>query len=107
MSALRLTFLGLAVLGAAAPMAHLLPFLAENGWSIPAMIDGWTANGAATGLAWDLVIAALALTAWILAECRARDDRLALLAIPATFLVGVSFGLPLYLFLRTRPMERR
>ncbi|HSG36474.1 MAG TPA: DUF2834 domain-containing protein, partial [Paracoccaceae bacterium] len=29
---------------------------------------------------------------------------IALLAIPATFLIGVSCGLPLFLFLRTRPI---
>ena len=106
MSALRLTYLALAILGAALPMAQLIPWLAERGWSVPRMLDAWSANGAVSGLAWDLVLSALALTVWVLAEARARDDRLCLIAIPATFLIGVSCGLPLYLFLRTRPMER-
>ena len=33
-----------------------------------------------------------------------RRNWSALVAIPATFLIGVSCGLPLYLFLRTRPV---
>ena len=106
MSALRLAYLALAALGAAWPMSEFLPWLAANDWSVPAMLDAWTANGAVAGLTADLTVSALALTLWILAEARARDDALCLLAIPATFLVGVSFGLPLHLFLRTRPMER-
>ena len=50
-----------------------------------------------------VAIAAIALTVWVLAETISRRDWLGLVAIPATFLIGVSFGLPLYLFLRSRP----
>ena len=49
-----------------------------------------------------LVIAAIALTIWIIAETRVRKNWSALIAIPATYCIGVSCGLPLYLFLRTR-----
>jgi hypothetical protein len=67
------------------------------------MVTAWHANAATTGLVWDLTIAAAALTVFILAEVRARRDWLGLVAIPATFCIGVSCGLPLYLFLRSRP----
>ena len=50
------------------------------------------------------MISAIALTVWIVTDCRARGARLGLLAIPATFCIGVSCGLPLYLFLRARPV---
>ena len=78
--------------------------LAANGVSLSGMIDAWHANAATSGLVWDLTIAAIALTIWILAEVRARRNWSALIAIPATFCIGVSCGLPLYLFLRTRPV---
>ena len=55
-----------------------------------------------TGLTWDLTIAALALTFWVLTEAVPRRNWLSLLAIPATFCIGVSCGLPLYLLLRQR-----
>ncbi len=104
MSVLRLAYLGLAIWGAAHPMFHLLPWLAGNGFSPAALFAAWQANGAVAGLFWDLSISALALTLWILAEVSVRRNWSALWAIPATFLIGVSCGLPLYLFLRTRPV---
>ena len=41
---------------------------------------------------------------FIVSEVSVRRNWIALIAIPATFGVGVSFGLPLYLFLRSRPV---
>ena len=74
----------------------------ETGVSLRALVDSWHVNAGSTGLVWDLTIAAIALTVWIVAETRVRRNWWALVAIPATFGIGVSCGLPLYLFLRTR-----
>ncbi|MDA0901664.1 MAG: DUF2834 domain-containing protein, partial [Proteobacteria bacterium] len=49
-----------------------------------------------------LTIAAVTLTVWILVEGIARRDWVSLLAIPAIYGIGISCGLPLYLFLRSR-----
>jgi hypothetical protein len=65
------------------------------------LIDAWYVNASTTGLTWDLTIAAIALTVWILAEAISRRAWWHLVAIPATFCIGVSCGLPLYLFLRS------
>jgi hypothetical protein len=69
------------------------------------MIDAWYVNAATSGLVWDLTIAAITLTIWVLAEVTVRRNWIALLAIPATFCIGVSCGLPLYLFLRAKPIR--
>jgi len=45
------------------------------------------------------------LTVWIIAEVSVRRNWRALIAIPATFCIGVSCGLPLYLFLRSAPVR--
>ena len=103
MSKLRITYLLLAILGALLPMSYLAPWIVENGLSIGGLITAWQQNAAATGLFWDLVISAIALTIWVLADTLPRHNRLPLLAIPATFLIGVSCGLPLFLYLRTGP----
>lgn len=105
MPPLRWIYLGLALWGAVHPMAHFLPFLAANGWRPGALVEAWFATGATAGLAWDLAIASVALTVFVLAETAVRRNWEALLAIPATFLIGVSCGLPLYLYLRTRPLR--
>ena len=102
MSPLRMIYLVLAVWGAVQPTRWFLVWADQSGWGLQTLLDGWHANAATTGLVWDLTIAAIALTIWILAETRVRRNWVALLAIPATFFIGVSCGLPLYLFLRTR-----
>lgn len=104
MSPLRLIYLGLAIWGAIHPMYYFLGYMRETGTGLSGLIDAWYVNASTTGLTWDLTIAAIALTVWIVAEVSVRRNWLALIAIPATFGIGVSCGLPLYLFLRTRPI---
>lgn len=104
MLAERVVYLILTVIGAILPMFYFIRWLAENGWSLYALGQAWWVSDATTGMLYDLLIAAIALTAFILIEYRVRKDRLALIAIPATFCIGVSCGLPLYLFLRSRQL---
>ena len=104
MSPLRAFYLGLAVWGTIHPMYYFVSWFNENSWSIMAMVDAWHVNNATSGLVWDLTVAAVALTVFIIAEVATRRNWIALVAIPATFCIGVSCGLPLYLFLRSRPV---
>lgn len=104
MSALRKIYLGLAIWGAIHPMYYFMKWQIANDWDWGGMIDAWYVNDSATGLTWDLTIAAITLTIWIVSETWVRKNWLALLAVPATFGIGLSCGLPLYLFLRTRPV---
>ncbi len=103
MTPLRLVFLALTVWGAIHPMSWFLAYMRETGTGLSGLIDAWYVNASTTGLTWDLIISAIALTVWILGESVPRRDWLALVAIPATYCIGVSCGLPLYLFLRSRP----
>ncbi|AXI56178.1 hypothetical protein SuNHUV7_18320 (plasmid) [Pseudoseohaeicola sp. NH-UV-7] len=105
MSPLRMVYLALAVWGAIHPMYYFVQWFMANGFDIMAMVDAWHVNAASSGLVWDLTIAAITLTIWIVAEVAVRRNWSGLLAIPATFCIGVSCGLPLYLFLRTRPID--
>lgn len=97
-------YLALAVWGTIHPMSWFIAWFNENGYSLSGMIEAWHVNAATSGLVWDLTVAAVALTVWIIAEVWVRKNWSALVAIPATFCIGVSCGLPLYLFLRTRPV---
>ncbi len=103
MARIRLVYLGLAVWGAIHPMWWFLAYMRETGTGLAGLIDAWYVNASTTGLTWDLTIAAITLTVWIIAETVSRKRWLGLIAIPATFCIGVSCGLPLYLFLRSRP----
>jgi hypothetical protein len=102
MPKLRLLWLALALWGAIHPMYWFVTYMMETGTGLSGLIDAWYVNASTTGLTWDLTIAAIALTAWVIAETARSRDWLRLLAIPATFCIGVSCGLPLYLYLRDR-----
>ena len=105
MTPLRIVWLALALWGAVHPMYWFLRHMSETGTGLGGLIDAWYVNASTTGLTWDLTIAAIALTVWIVAETAVRRNWEALVAIPATFCIGVSCGLPLYLFLRSRPVR--
>ena len=102
---MRFVFLALAIWGTIHPMSYFIAWFQENSWSIMAMVDAWHVNDATSGLVWDLTVAAVALTVWVVWESVTDRDWLGLIAIPATFCIGVSCGLPLYLFLRTRGLD--
>lgn len=104
---MRLIYLFLAIWGAIHPMSYFLSWFRTEGFSIMGMVDAWHANAASSGLVWDLTIAAIALTLWIISEVRKTRNLLSLAAIPATFLIGVSCGLPLYLLMRDRVVYTR
>lgn len=98
-------YLLLAIWGAAHPMYYFLQWFSVNGYELAPMLQAWNVSTATRGLVWDLTIAAIALTVFIVAEVAVRRNWIALIAIPATFCIGVSCGLPLYLFLRSRPVR--
>lgn len=104
MSFLRMTYLALAVWGAIHPMYYFISWFNENGYDLAAMAKAWNVNAASSGLVWDLTISAIVLTIFIISEVAVRRNWLGLVAIPATFCIGVSCGLPLYLFIRSRPV---
>ncbi|TRD23277.1 DUF2834 domain-containing protein [Palleronia caenipelagi] len=100
---MRHIFLLLAIWGAIHPMYWFLSYMSA-GNSLADLIDAWYVNASTTGLVWDLTISAIALTLFVLWEAVSTRDWLRLIAIPATFCIGVSCGLPLYIWLRTRPV---
>lgn len=97
---MRWLFAALAVWGAIHPMYYFITWFQANTWDIMAMVDAWHVNAASSGLVWDLTIAAIALTIWVIYEAMQTRQWLRLIAIPATFCIGVSCGLPLYVFIR-------
>lgn len=104
MSFLRMTYLALAVWGAIHPMYYFISWFNEHGYDLGQMAKAWNVNAASSGLVWDLTISAIVLTIFIISEVSVRRNWLGLVAIPATFCIGVSCGLPLYLFIRSRPV---
>lgn len=103
MSAIRVVYLVLAVIGTVLPMYYFISWFEEYGYDLGAMVDAWNVNDAATGLVYDLTVSFAALVIWIVYETVRSGRWLNLIAVPASLCIGVSCGLPLYLFLRSRP----
>ncbi|MBL1434976.1 MAG: DUF2834 domain-containing protein [Rhodobacteraceae bacterium] len=101
MSKLRLFYLAMSIIGAIVPLFFMLGWV-QNGGALMGLLAAWTENGASTGLLWDLIISAIVFSIFALTECIARRDYFPLVALPAMVMIGLSCGLPLYLFLRTR-----
>ena len=99
---MRYVFLLLAIVGTVLPMYYFVSWFEEFGYDLGAMVEAWNVNDATTGLVYDLTVAAVTLLIWIIYETVTTKRWLNLVAIPATFCIGVSCGLPLYLWLRSR-----
>lgn len=99
-------YLLLAAVGAIVPLYHFMIWFEANGVSLPGLIEAWSMNAAAEGLLYDLVIAAVALIAAVIVDVARRGLSGVLLVIPATLFIGVSCGLPLYLFYRHRIRDK-
>ena len=96
-------YIALAIWGAVHPMWYFITWFRVEGFNLRLLIEAWHVNVASSGLVWDLTIAAITLTFWILYEVFKTRNFGYLIAILATFGIGVSCGLPLYLYLRGQP----
>lgn len=100
-------YLLLTLLGIALPYGAFLPWILNHGLDIPLLFEQALANPISI-FAWlDVVVSALALIAFILVESKRAQVRNSWLAILGTLTVGVSCGLPLFLYLRERALPPR
>ena len=86
----------------------LLRFIAENGFSIELLIQQGFANYAASAFATDLLISALVFLCFTFFELKRLGlsrSRL-IIYIAATFGIGLSCGLPLFLYFRIKRVDR-
>ena len=95
----------LALLGAIVPFIFFIEFIQQNGLDLVAFSEAAYDNGAAAGLTSDLLISSVVF--WIAAIELWRRDRgpAPWVFILVNLVIGLSFALPLYLFVRhlTRP----
>jgi len=96
--------LTLTVIGFIVPNVCVVLFLADEGLDLGRYFSLWFASVPSTQLLLDLGIAALAFLVWAAAEARRVTIERWWLCIPATFLVGLCFGLPLFLWMRERAL---
>lgn len=95
-------YLVLTLLGTLLPYGALVPWVIANGLDLPLLLSEATANPIST-VAWlDVVVAAVALIGFILIDGHRQQIKFRTLAVIGTLTVGVSCGLPLYLYLKEK-----
>ncbi|HEX8119791.1 MAG TPA: DUF2834 domain-containing protein [Solirubrobacteraceae bacterium] len=98
--------LALTVVGFLVPNAMVVAFVIDHGVDVGEYLEAWFDSLPAAQLAADLSIAFLAFALWAAWEGRRLRMRTWWVPIPASLLVGLCFGLPLFLLLREREVGR-
>jgi hypothetical protein len=98
-------YLGLCVAGTVLPYSQLLPFLREHGLDLRLFFEQLFANRISGFFAMDVIVSALVLWVLVLVEGRRAGVRHLWAPIAASLAVGVSLGLPLFLYQRERRIE--
>jgi lysylphosphatidylglycerol synthetase-like protein (DUF2156 family) len=97
-------YLALAVLGAALPLSQLFPFLAAHGLDVPLLHRQLFSNHVSAFFGLDVIVSAFALFLFVGVEGRRQRMKNLWVYVLCTLLVGVSLGLPLFLFFRERKL---
>jgi hypothetical protein len=92
----------LAVIGAVLPLGRFIPWLAEHGPDLPLFFKELFSTRVGGFFGMDVLLSAVTLVVFIRREGKRAKMRLLWLPVAATCLVGVSCGLPLFLYLRER-----
>jgi hypothetical protein len=94
------------VLGLLLPYSQFVPWLLEHGLNVALFCRELFANRISAFFAIDVIVSAIVLIWFIQDEGKRLRVRLLWLPTVGTLVVGVSFGLPLFLFLRQMTLDR-
>jgi hypothetical protein len=94
------------VLGLILPYSQLVPWLLEHGLNITLFYRELFANRISAFFAMDVIVSAIVLIWFIQSEGKRLRVRLLWMPTVGTLVAGVSFGFPLFLFLRQMALDR-
>jgi uncharacterized protein DUF2834 len=100
-------YLILCAVGCILPYSQLLPWLFEHGLNLALFCRELFANRVSAFFALDVIVSAIALIWFIQSDGKRLRIRFLWLPTIGTLIVGVSFGLPLFLYLRQSMLDRR
>lgn len=105
MSGSKNFYLAMMIIGTVVPWYFFSGFIAENGAGLAGFADALYMNGAAGGAVSDLLLSSAVFWVWSFADARKHGVGNWWLVIPATLAVGLSLGMPLYLWMRARAKQ--
>jgi hypothetical protein len=100
-------YLALSVAGTVLPLWQFVPFVRDHGLDPGLFFQQLFANPVSGFFGLDVIVSSVVL--WVLVAVEGRRARVPHLWAPiaASLAVGVSLGLPLFLYLRERRLEAR
>ena len=98
-------YLGLCVLGTILPYSQFIPFVREHGLDARLFVEQLFATRIGGFFGMDVIVSSLVLWVFVFAEGRRLRIRHLWAPIVANLAVGVSLGLPLFLYLRERRLQ--
>jgi hypothetical protein len=98
-------YLFLAALGAALPYSQFVPWVMENGLQLGLLVRQLFANRVGGFFGLDVLVSAVVLVRFVRVEGKRLRVRHLWLPIVGLCTVGVSFALPLFLYLRESVLE--
>ena len=102
----RWVYLVLAVVGTLLPYSQFVPWILTNGFDLPLFFRELFANRIGGFFGMDVFVSTAVLWAFVAIEGRRLGVRYLWAPAVASLAVGVSLGLPLFLYLRQRTIER-
>jgi Terpene cyclase DEP1 len=101
----KAAYMVLGVLGTVLPYWQFLPFLRENGLDLRLFVAQMFANPVSGFFSLDVVVSSLVLWVFVAIEGRRAGVKHLWAPIAANLGVGVSLGLPLFLYLRETALQ--
>jgi hypothetical protein len=98
-------YLLLGALGTLLPYSQFIPFVRENGLDLRLFFEQLFSTRIGAFFGWDVIVSSLVLWVFVLVDGRRTGVRHRWAPIAANLAVGVSLGLPLYLYMRERRLE--
>jgi hypothetical protein len=102
----RHAYLALCALGTVLPCSQVVPWIAEHGLDIPLFVRELFASRVSAFFALDVVVSTLVLWTLVAVEGRRCGVRHLWAPVAASLGVGVSLGLPLFLYMRESKVGR-
>jgi len=99
-------YLVLSVLGAVAPLSQFVLFVREHGFDARLMVQQLFSTRMGAFFAMDVIVSAIVLIAFVRMESKRIGLQRAWIPVLATLCVGVSLGLPLFLYMREGKITR-
>lgn len=93
-------YIVMCILGSVLPLSQFVPWVAENGFDIPLFIQELFSTRIGGFFGWDVIVSAVVLITFIFIEGKRIQMPSLWLPVVASLSVGVSLGLPLFLYLR-------